>query len=564
MKINQATQTLNDVILIKKLNNDILHARALEFIERIKYKQQEYIDNKKMTSKLLKILIEVRNSKTNYNLINIIRKWRRKTEEIIVKENGDIICKYIKNRFIISKARKNWIKLSKLLDLYSNNNMLFELLKKLKEYIILKKFIDLLEKNKKNRNLNDIINALKSAKIDKKTRNTIQIFEERNQVFLLNNYLKKWNDIINKIKDREYALEDALDVINNRKIFYLSKRLNLILYNYKFKNLSNRILDLSFSTQQNNKIIIINKIYKFYYYKKLDSFINFITKIKKQFYLKKLKSYIMNNKFTKLYKRFSELNIIPKKNDFFNLLKANHFYFDDMINSKMKLFKLFRKYFIKFLYKSSLYPNRLLKLSYLIKLTFMHQTILYQRYIREFLRKWRFYSFVQKITKKKMQVVYKNLHISYLQIIDEIFGDQKKKEPSVIKEFQKLCGKMGTFINENYNNPPENNFCNNISKKYSFQNFESYDKEATSLICFSGAIDDIEMNEDYFVDQEIGRPMTEGRYKVDSRRDSKKDNNSINSLNDYSEENYGQNSNIQNDNERIFDFNNSKFLKDLD
>jgi hypothetical protein len=34
---------------------------------------------------------------------------------------------------------------------------------------------------------------------------------------------------------------------------------------------------------------------------------------------------------------------------------------------------------------------------------------------------------------------------------------------------------------------------------------------------------DIEMNEDYFVDQEIG-PMTEGRYKSDSRRDSKKDN----------------------------------------
>jgi hypothetical protein len=162
-----------------------------------------------------------------------------------------------------------------------------------------------------------------------------------------------------------------------------------------------------------------------------------------------------------------------------------------------------------------------------------------------------------------MQVVYKNLHISYLQIIDEIFGDQQKKEPSVIKEFQKLCGKMGTFINENYNNPPENNFCNNISKKYSFQNFESYDKEATSLI-FSGAIDDIEMNEDYFVDQEIGRPMTEGRYKSDSRRDSKKENNTFNSLNDYTEENYGQNSNIQNENERIFDFNNSKFLKDLD
>ena len=162
-----------------------------------------------------------------------------------------------------------------------------------------------------------------------------------------------------------------------------------------------------------------------------------------------------------------------------------------------------------------------------------------------------------------MQVVYKNLHISYLQIIDEIFGEQQKKEGSVIKEFQRLCSKMGTFINDNYNNPPENNFCNNISKKYSFQNFESYDKEATSLICFSGAIDDIEMNEDYFVDQEIG-PMTEGRYKSDSRRDSKKDNNTINSLNDYTEENYKQNNNIQNDNERIFDFNNSKFLKDLD
>jgi hypothetical protein len=311
--------------------------------------------------------------------------------------------------------------------------------------------------------------------------------------------------------------------------------------------------------------MLINKLYKIYYYKKIDKFFNLINKIKKQFYFNKLKKNIINDKFTKLYKQFSEIKLISKKKDFYNLLKANQFYFDDMINSKMKLFKLFRKYFIKYFSYSLLQPNRLLKLTYLIKLTFMHQTILYQRYIREFLRKWRFISFVLKITKKKMQVVYKNLHVSYLQIINEIFGEQQKQEGSVVKEFQRLCSKMGTFINDNYNNPLENNFCNNISKKYSFQNFESYDKEATSMnFGFSGAIDDIEMNEDYFVDQDIG-PMTVGRYKSDSRRESKKENiNITNSFNDYTEENYRQNNNLQNENERILDFSGSKFLKDSD
>ena len=95
-----------------------------------------------------------------------------------------------------------------------------------------------------------------------------------------------------------------------------------------------------------------------------------------------------------------------------------------------------------------------------------------KRFIRELLRKWRFISFVKIITKRKLELLYKNLHISYLQIANDIFGEENNNE-SIIKEFERFGSNVGLFKNETYDYSQESSFCRKVNKKYIFDTLET-------------------------------------------------------------------------------------------
>ena len=150
----------------------------------------------------------------------------------------------------------------------------------------------------------------------------------------------------------------------------------------------------------------------------------------------------------------------------------------------------------------------------------MHKAIAYQRFIREMIRKWRFTAFISCLSKRKLELLYKNMHVSYLQMANEIFGDKGTKNASVIKEFERLSARMGTFTNEDYNYPNEENYCEKIMKKYIFQPMQVLiDKEGPSNFFCSGieVEDSGENNEDYYVDQDIAGE-TIGKYKQDTSK----------------------------------------------
>ena len=79
----------------------------------------------------------------------------------------------------------------------------------------------------------------------------------------------------------------------------------------------------------------------------------------------------------------------------------------------------------------------------------------------------RLYSMCQQ--KEIRTHMYKNLHVSYLQMANELFGEKSTKNAFVVKEFKILATKMGVFINEDYNSVNEENFCEKIAKSYVFQ-----------------------------------------------------------------------------------------------
>ena len=225
-------------------------------------------------------------------------------------------------------------------------------------------------------------------------------------------------------------------------------------------------------------------------------------------------------KFAKLFKVFSNKTVNPPKRDLVDLMKAEYLYMNGLGASNCDLFKLLRRYWIRMVCSSMYGPSRVYKTLYLIKMIMMHKAIAYQRYIRELIRKWRFSAFIQNISRRKLELLYKNLHVSYLQMANEMFGDKGDKNASVVKEFERLATRMGIFTNEDYNNPNEENFCEKINKKYVFQPMQVLlEREGPSQFFCSGieVEDSGENNEDYYVDQEIPGE-TIGKYKQETSK----------------------------------------------
>ena len=71
-----------------------------------------------------------------------------------------------------------------------------------------------------------------------------------------------------------------------------------------------------------------------------------------------------------------------------------------------------------------------------------------------------------------MELMYKNMHSSYLEMVDSIFNDEETKNPGVAKEFERFGNDLGMFINED----PYNDYildckiCLGVKKQYLFPN----------------------------------------------------------------------------------------------
>ena len=120
------------------------------------------------------------------------------------------------------------------------------------------------------------------------------------------------------------------------------------------------------------------------------------------------------------------------------------------------------------MFKEVIYPSRILKLMYLMKLTIVSKEISEKRWIRVLIRKWRFISFSKNISKKKMAFLYKHLHVNYLEMVNDVFGEEEKSNPSVIKEFERFGANVGMWENEHPDFVEESNFCKNVQKRFSF------------------------------------------------------------------------------------------------
>ena len=615
-------QLINDINIIAdaEITQRLLHsipvARAYNFLDKFK----DFVNKRNKLSKVrISILTKIITKLTRYtdeHLRNNLRKWLSNANKIRDEAAKNRIAQWLEERYKISNARKNWKKLYNLYQLYMNKKPLYELRQRLIKYITLKDLTDKL-RNKLTKTGNDQLkDGIKYITLLKRLRKLLEDADDNNNYSIL---LKK------KLKTREDLLNEAFNIINLKNLknsantiknVSITKKINSAIpvariYDFidRLRNIYNRrqiyeklgddLLQAKDDLDGFNKTQLLNRVYKIYYYKKIDNMFNTLVKSQNRYknffgdYLLKLLQYIlfsrkkdhytkikqqenepqikqlsfsgkankkiklpqnrsplamilpslakyleskfikqkewaMENilsndralKFSKIYKSFSEKNILQPKRDLVDLLKAEYAYMNGLGVANCDLFKLLRRYWVKLVCNSMLAPSRIYKILYLIKMVMMHKTIAYQRFIRELVRKWRFSAFVQSIARKKLELMYKNLHVSYLQMANELFGEKNNKNGSVVKEFERLANKMGMFTNEDYSNVTEENFCEKIKKTYVFQPMPLLlEKEGPTQFFASGIeIEDSgENNEDYYVDQELGGE-TIGKYKQETNK----------------------------------------------
>ena len=101
----------------------------------------------------------------------------------------------------------------------------------------------------------------------------------------------------------------------------------------------------------------------------------------------KVKSELTSKSFINLLKNFNNKTIEPTKREYIKKIRREAKYSQTRPIYQAKLYKLFRKKYIKYIKTTLVKPSRLYKLFYLINLTKMHINIAAQRYQRELIRK---------------------------------------------------------------------------------------------------------------------------------------------------------------------------------
>ena len=588
--------------IMKDKTDKLAKKRAAEMITK---NWRLYLNDKRQKNKqdiLKRILLELILKKSDI-LKNYFNRWRDINNKIKAEGAKRAIARYVRNRYRLGNARKNWVDLTNNVKLQNRNTNLFELIKTIKIYIILNKFKkpfrdiarkSFLEKVKDNKKKTVIYEVL--TKLLPKTN-------EKHNTNLLKNAIDKWHENALLLNKRENRLKNALDTITKKQLvndvnnvkramvlkklfhnlpyarakYFMQKIKNIYDKKNKYEKLVDDTLKAKEDFEDQNKRKLMTKLYKLYAYNKIDNmlkaFNNYDNKLKNTLgkellykllmiktsnsafnynnsisstnqakktkfvfknkvtknntiltdknapmrkvlpnlvnYVQKLlnrrkrdtfdniNSYLMSNKFCQLLKAFNNKTIKPDKEDFVNVFKRDAKYAETRPQYQVKLFKLLRKKYIRTITTTLVEPSRLYRLFYLINMTKMHKNIAEQRFYRELIRKWRFISFTKKMARKKLELMYKNLHASYLQMADEIFGDDNNVNPSVFKEFERFGTNVGMFTGQEPEIDEELNkkYYSNVDRKYVFTTKASASLPTTTKIIKTEEVEEEEIIE---------------------------------------------------------------------
>ena len=178
------------------------------------------------------------------------------------------------------------------------------------------------------------------------------------------------------------------------------------------------------------------------------------------------------DKFCELYKRWTEKQELKPKKELVDKLKRIYHRVVSEGPLLLKLFKILRRESIRRILKNSKKIRKVMGMMYVTRLLVMERDIAKERFLRQLIRRWRYIAFSKKLAMNKMKTIYKNLHMTYLEMANCLFGDDEHNEPSVIKEFERFGTSVGIWENEKPNEKNEEKYVKTIKTKYVFDSEE--------------------------------------------------------------------------------------------
>ena len=453
--ISNLIDKLKKIIAIKKLVKPIIKRSQKNILSSLKN-----ISRNNKIGKIMKLIVRKYQDKDdNLRLFFTLNKWY------------DVILKIKERENIFNKALKCIDKKDKMnaINIYYN----VCLMKKLLHDIPRARLIDFFNKLKKNAEIKKKFENLSSAMTKTKTnillQNKEQLVKKIYKLYAFNK-LDNMFQKLNKALTKDIKKQFFNDLINklNKNLAEKSEYTTKGQQSSSHQSPSIRLLFKGKSTKKNNninqdKLSPIKRVIPFFV-----TYLEKKIKQNKSITFNKLRKHYLFTRFCKLYKTHSNKQMIHPKQNLLNKIKEKSEYNSSQGIILLKLHSLLQKYYIHHISTSLLEANRIYKILYVMRMIRMHKKISKLRFLREIIRKWRFSSFVKKMARKKMELMYKNLHASYLQMANEVFGDEDDVNPSIIKEFERFGNNLGMFNNEEPGDLDNKGYYQKVSKKYIF------------------------------------------------------------------------------------------------
>ena len=178
------------------------------------------------------------------------------------------------------------------------------------------------------------------------------------------------------------------------------------------------------------------------------------------------------DKFCELYKRWAEKQELGPKKELVDKLKRIYYREKSEGPLLLKLFKILRHESIRRILKKSKKTRKVMGMMYVTRLLIMQREISKNTFLRQLIRRWRYIAFSKKLAMNKMKTIYKNLHMTYLEMANTLFGDDDNNDPSVIKEFERFGTSVGMWENEKPNEKGEEKYVKAMKTQYLFDPIE--------------------------------------------------------------------------------------------
>ena len=301
---------------------------------------------------------------------------------------------------------------------------------------------------------------------------------------------KKRNDLIKKLY-KVYAykvlnkLFDDLENIQKRKAIPLKKEFLDSLLDNLMKTAERTYNDnkegetvpknikTSFRLKKPNKLKDDNKK-KLIYVSILPALFNYLKRIllkQKEDAFNQIKKQSDADKFCELYKKWAEKQQLPPKKELVDKLKRIYYREKSEGPLLLKLFKILRHESIRRILKKSMKTRKVMGMMYVTRLLVMQRELAKETFLRQLIRRWRYIAFSKKLAMNKMKTIYKNLHMTYLEMANCLFGENND-DPSVIKEFERFGTSVGMWENEKPNEKEVEKYVKTIKTQYVFDPIE--------------------------------------------------------------------------------------------